>query len=33
MKRPANVEEMLMAEESEIEHMMQVTENDSAFGY
>jgi len=33
MKRPANVEEIMLAEEAENEHMMEVVEYDNAFGY
>jgi hypothetical protein len=33
MKRPANVEEIELANEAEMEHMMNMTENDNAFGY
>jgi hypothetical protein len=33
MKRPANVEEIMLAEEAEMEHMMEVVETDNAFGY
>jgi hypothetical protein len=33
MKRPANVEEIMMAEEIDLEHIMQLAETDNAFGY
>jgi hypothetical protein len=33
MKRPANVEEEMMADEAEAEHEMSLVENDNAFGY
>lgn len=33
MQRPANAEEMMMAEEADIEHMMAFTENENSFGY
>lgn len=33
MQRPATVEEMEMAEEAEIEHMMSLVESDNLFGY
>jgi hypothetical protein len=33
MKRPANVEEIAMAEEADVEHAMEVIESDNAFGY
>jgi hypothetical protein len=33
MKRPANQEEVALAEMSEVEHMMQLVETDNVFGY
>lgn len=33
MKRPANAEEVELAEEAEMEHQMEVLERDNAFGY
>jgi intein/homing endonuclease len=33
MKRPANVEEMALANEAEVEHMMELAEVDNCFGY
>ena len=33
LRRPANVEEIMMAEQSDIEHQMEVLEYDSSFGY
>lgn len=33
LKRPANVEEVAMANEAEMEHIMEMTETDNAFGY
>jgi hypothetical protein len=33
LRRPANVEELLMADMAEAEHMMEIAETDNAFGY